>query len=73
MWRKSEKWSEMTKNFVCASTPYLSKHTSYDRVFLFHKFKMITSPNVFFFFSKFWFCGLQGVSDGVKRAKNGPK
>ena len=31
--QKSKKWAEMTKNYVCPSTPYLSKHTSYDRVF----------------------------------------
>ena len=48
----------MTKNYVHASAPYLSKHTSYDRVFLLHKFKMMTSPNAFFIFSKFSFSGL---------------
>ena len=25
--KKGKKWPEMTKNYVCANTPYLSKHT----------------------------------------------
>ena len=42
----------------------VSKHTSYDRDFFFmHKFKMMTSPNVFFFFLRFWLCGLLGGGD----------
>ena len=61
--QKSKKWPEMTRNYVCASTPYLSKHRSYDRVFLLHKFK-----NVFSIFFKFWFCGLLG-GRGLKRQK----
>ena len=69
---KSKKWAEMTKGYVCASTPYLSKHTSYDRVFLLHKFKIMTSPDLCFIFLKFWFCGLLR-RERVKKAKNGPK
>ena len=57
-------------NYVCR-IPYLSKHTSYDCVFLLHKFKMMTSPDVCFIFSKFWFSGLLG--GGGNRAENGPK
>ena len=78
MGQKNKKWPEMTKNYVCASTPYLSKHASYDRVFLLHKFKVMTSPDVFFIFSKFWFYGLlegergMGGKLGKKRTKNGP-
>ena len=53
----------MAKNYVCASTPYLSKNTSYC-VFMLHKFRM-TSPDVFFHFLKFWFCGLL-VGEGVE-------
>ena len=64
MAQKSKKWPEMTKNYVCASTPYLSKHTSYDRVFLLHKFKMRTFPDVFSNFLKFWFRGLLGEGGG---------
>ena len=66
--RKSKKWPEMTKNYVCASNPYLSKHTSYDPVFLLHKFKMMTSPNAFFISSKFCFSGLLGWRE-LKREK----
>ena len=62
--QKSKKWPEMTKNYVCGITPYLTKHTSYDRVFLLHRFERI--------FLKFWFCGLLGA-EWVKKAKNGPK
>ena len=47
----------MTKNYVCASTPYLSKYTLYDRVFLLHKFKMMTSPDDFSLFTNFGFVG----------------
>ena len=72
MGQKSKAWPEMTKNYVCAGTPYLSKHTLYDRIFLMHKFKMMTSPDVFFIFSKFWFSGLLGRKE-VKREKNGQK
>ena len=67
-WAKSKKWPEMTKNYVCASNPYLSKHTSYDPVFLLHKFKMMTSPNAFFISSKFCFSGLLGWRE-LKREK----
>ena len=45
---------------VCASTSNLSKHKSYDHVFLVHKFKMMTSPNAFFISSKFCFSALLG-------------
>ena len=61
--QKSKKWPEMTRNYVCASIPYLSKHRSYDCVFLLHKFK-----NFFFIFFKFWFCGLLR-GRGLKRQK----
>ena len=40
--------------------------------FLLHKFKMMTSPDVFFNFSKFWLSGLLGA-EGVKRAIKWPK
>ena len=40
--------------------------------FLLHKFKMMTSPDAFFIFSKFWLSGLLG-GEGVKRAKKWPK
>ena len=70
MWQKSKKWPEMTKK-ICPSTPYLSKHTSYDCVFLLHKFKMMTSPDAFFIFSKFWFSGLLGR--GENKGKKWPK
>ena len=71
---KKKKWPEITKNYVCPSTPYLSMHTSFDCVFLLCKFKMMTSPDVFFFFKKkFWFCGLLGGKGwgarGSKRQK----
>ena len=72
MRQKSKTWPEMTENYVCAGTPYLSKHTSHDRIFLMHKFKMMTSPDVFFIFSKFCFCGVLGRK-GVKSEKNGQK
>ena len=65
--QKSKKWPEMTKKYVCASTLYLSKHTSHDSVFSLHKFKMMTSENAFFI-SKFWFSGLLGWR-GLKRKK----
>ena len=64
MGQKSKKWPEMTKHYVCASTPYMSKHASYDRIFLLHKFKMMTFPDVFSNFLKFWFCGLLGEGGG---------
>ena len=45
--------------------------------FLLHKFKMITSPDVFFIFSKFWFSGLLGDGgegvEGQKMTKNDKK
>ena len=53
---KSKKWSKMKKNYVY--------HTSSQEAciiwlsFLEHMFKMMTSPDVFFIFSKFWFSGL---------------
>ena len=42
----------------------VSKHESYDRVFLLYKFKMMTFPDVFSNFLKFWFCGLLGEGGG---------
>ena len=72
MGQKSKKWPEMTKNYVCASSLYLSKHISHDRLFLLRKFKMMTVPDVFFISLKFWFCRLLG-GEGVKKAKNDPK
>ena len=71
MWQKSKKWPEMTKK-ICASTPYLSKHTSYDCVVLLHKFKMMTSPDAIFISLKCWFWRLL-EEEGVKGAKNGLK
>ena len=43
--------------------------------FLLHKFKMMTSPDVFFIFSKFWFSGLLGERGvtGQKMAQNDKK
>ena len=70
MWQKSKKWPEMTKNYVYASILYLKEHTSHDGVFLFHTFKMMTSPNGFFISSKFWFSGLLG-GRGLKGQKMG--
>ena len=45
------------QNIVCC-TPYLNKHTSFLLCFLLHKVKMMTSPDAFFIFSKFWLSGL---------------
>ena len=59
-------------HYVSASTPYLSKHTSYDRVFLLHNFEMMTSADVGLIFKKFWLCKLLR-GEGFKRAKNGQK
>ena len=73
--QKNKNWPEMIKNYFCASTPYLSKHTSFDRFFccfFLHKFKMMTSPDIFFIFLKFWFSSLLG-GEGVKKAKHDPK
>ena len=61
-------------NYVCR-IPYLSKHTSYDCVFLLRKFKMMTSPDVCFIFSKFWFLWVirgRGVT-GQKMGQSGKK
>ena len=66
--KNAKKWPEIRNNYVCASTPYLSKHTSYDRVFLLHKFKMMTSPDDFFHFLKIlFFWVVRGR--GLKRQK----
>ena len=71
--KNSLKWQKFMS--VCASTPHLCKYTSFDRVFLMHKFKMMTSPDVFFIFSKFWFSGLLGERGvtGQKMAQNNKK
>ena len=64
----------MTEKYIY-HTPYLAylrKHTSFDHVFLLQKFKMMTSPDAFFIFSKFWFSGLLGEGGGVK-GKKSPK
>ena len=62
----------MTKNYVCC-TPYLSKHTSFDCVFLLHTFKMMTFPQMLFsIFQNLGFLGLGcwgGGGGGVKRGK----
>ena len=57
-WAKKQKMAWNGKKLCLASPSYLSKHTSYDRVFLLHKFKMMTSPNAFFIFSKLCFSEL---------------
>ena len=49
----------MTKNYVC-QTPYLSKHTSLNRVFCCTSLKWWHCQMLFWFFSKFWFSGLLG-------------
>ena len=64
----TKKWPKMTEKYICY-TPYLSKHTSFDHVFLLQKFKMMTSPDAFFIFSKF---RLLGEGGGVK-GKKSPK
>ena len=65
--KRAKKCSKMT-NIVCHA-PYLNNHTSYD---LWYKCKMITSPGIFFIFSKFWFSGLLG-GKRAKTVQNGKK
>ena len=65
--QKSKKWSEMTKNYVCASTPYLSKHTSYYRVFCCTSLKWWHLQMLFSFLQNFGFLCCQG--GGAKRQK----
>ena len=65
--QKSKKWSEMTKNYVCASTPYLSKHTSYDRGFCCTSLKWWHLQMLFSFLQNFGFLCCQG--GGAKRQK----
>ena len=67
--QNSKKWPEMT---IMSVTFHIWE--SIHRIivfFLLHKFKMMTSPDVCFIFSKFWFPGLLGV--GGNRVGNGPK
>ena len=63
VWQKSKKLPEMIRNYVCR-TPYLSKHTSYDRVFFCTRLKWWHLQIAFF--------RLSG-GEGVKTAKSGPK
>ena len=60
----------MTKNYVCL-TPYLSKHTSYDHVFVALVQNDDTSGCFFYFFKMLVFWVVRGV--GSKRLKKGPK
>ena len=57
----------MTRNYVCC-TPYLSKHTLYDRVFCCTSLKWWHLQMLFSFFSKFWCSGLL-VGGGGKGQK----
>ena len=66
--KRAKKCSKVT-NIVCHA-PYLSNHTSHD--LLWYKCKMITSPGIFFIFSKFWFSGLLGGKK-AKMVQNGKK
>ena len=60
----------MTKSYVCASTPYLSQHTSNDCVFCYTSLKWHLEI-LFSFLPNFGFLGCWG--EGVKKAKNGLK
>ena len=70
MGQKSKKLPEMTKSYVCASTPYLSQHTSNDCVFCYTSLKWHLEI-LFSFLPNFGFLGCWG--EGVKKAKNGLK
>ena len=50
----------MRKIFVCASTPYLSMHISYDCVFSYTSLKWWNLQMFFSFFFKFWLSELLG-------------
>ena len=72
--QKSQKWPEMIKNYVCASTPYLSKHTSYDHVFCCTSLKCWHLQMHFLFFENFVFQVVRGRGlKGQKMAQNNKK